>query len=121
MVFIHRQRGKTMNPNTAITTAARRIARELNVRPKEITIGFDGTGHVTEAWPTGTWTPGQGDGAAVIHRGTRTGDRMTYRAAQDLLDAAAWVDTHPQDVGPTDPIGDFLDLLNAARIAQAAA
>jgi hypothetical protein len=80
-----------MNLNTAITTPARRLAREINRHPAATSVAFDAEGYIVGAWSTGTWfadsskTPDH----SVVVTGRRA-HKMTEREAQDLLDAAAW-------------------------------
>lgn len=104
-----------MNINTAITTAARRLTRESNTRPAEVTTAYDADGNPVEAWSSGMYhTGGTAPACAVTLAGTKL-DRLTYRRAQDLLDAAAWAAAHPEQHATTDPIGDYLYRLAVAR------
>ncbi|WP_261809562.1 hypothetical protein [Levilactobacillus humaensis] len=79
------------NENTEITTAARRIAREVNDTPKEYTTMFDKDGHSLGTHPTGMWyvnghhEPEGTIYSVVGHRGSH----MTYRQAQDMIDDEA--------------------------------
>lgn len=106
-----------MNTNTAITTAARRLARENNTRYPEITTGYDTDGHPVDAWSTGMTHIGKPPAdIAVTLRGTRNCP-MTYRAAQDHLDAAAHATAHPDELHAAD---DYLADLQFARDTAAA-
>ena len=101
-----------MNLNTLITTAARRITREVNSTVPETRIWFDAEGHVVDTTPADMWyiDPADAPVAVLTLRGQRrTPERMTYREAQDLLDAAA---AHPGDSAEQ---GYFLSLLADAR------
>lgn len=65
--------------DTDITTAARRIARDINTTPDTVTRYFDAQGYAQ----------GHHEGAALLLTGRKGGVRMTEREAQDHLDAAA--------------------------------
>jgi hypothetical protein len=90
-----------MDTCTEITTAARRIARESNSRPAEVTSAYDTDGRHVDAWSTGMYHTGNtAPACAVILHGTRsqvTDRRLTWREAQDLLDAAAYAVSHPDE------------------------
>jgi len=92
---------------TAITTAARRIAREASTTPREIRIYFDTEGHVLDRHMADVWyaDPDRRPTAAIAI----VGGRLTQRAAQDLLDAQA---AHPDD---RDAQNMYLDNLTAIR------
>lgn len=81
-----------MNLSTPITSAARRICRDLNTAPVEATRYYDADGNYVAGHESGMWfaDPSDRPVAAVSSRGHRnnTDGRMTERAAQDLLDAA---------------------------------
>lgn len=101
-----------MNTATPITTAARRIAREVNATVAETRIWFDAEGRVVDITPAGMWhtNPADVPAAVLALRGQRrTPERMTHREAQDLLDAAA---AHP---GNSDEQGYYLSMLADAR------
>lgn len=101
-----------MNTATPITTAARRITREVNSTVPETRIWFDAEGHVAGTTPAGMWhiDPVDVPVAVLTLRGQlRTPERMTQREAQDLLDAAA---AHPGDSAEQ---GFFLSSLRDAR------
>lgn len=104
-----------INTATAITTAARRLARESNTRPAEVTTAYGADGNPVKAWSSGMYhTGGTAPACAVTLAGTKR-DHLTYRRAQDLLDAAAWATDHPDQHATTDPIGDYLYQLAVAR------
>lgn len=105
-------RRATVNTATPITTAARRITREVNATVAETRVWFDAEGHVVDTTPAGMWhtNPADAPVAVLTLRGQRrTPERMTQREAQDLLDAAA---AHPGDSAEQ---GFFLSLLADAR------
>jgi hypothetical protein len=105
-----------MNTATPITTAARRIAREVNATVRETKLWFDADGRVVDSTPADMWyinPADQAPTAVLTHPGLRrTSERLTYRAAQDLLDAIA---AHPGDV---DEQGWYLSRLDDARRAE---
>lgn len=80
-----------MNTSTAITTAARKIAAATNARPSNIKIVFDAAGNVLDSHPKDMWytTPQPWDAQVATWTIGSGKGHMTYRAAQDLLDAAA--------------------------------
>lgn len=101
-----------MNTHTDITTAARRIAREVNATHYETRIWFAADGTVLDRTPAGMWyiDPADEAPAVVILRGTRrTNERLTQREAQDRLDAAL---AHPGDL---DEQGYYLERLDWDR------
>ncbi len=91
---------------TAITTAARRITRELNAGTRGIDYLFTLDGTCVGSIQTGCWFPeGQGpDYQLRIGGGT-----ITQRGVQDRLDAIA---AHPDDEYAQ---GDYLHLLELER------
>lgn len=101
-----------MDTNTPITTAARRITREVNATVAELRISFDAEGHVVDTTPADMWyiNPADAPVAVLTLQGQRrTPERMTQREAQDLLDAAA---AHPGDSAEQ---GFFISSLADAR------
>lgn len=98
---------------TPITTAARRIAREVNAEVSDMQLWFAADGTIVDRTPAGMWyidSADQAPDAVLILTGNRrTNERLTQRAAQDLLDAAA---AHP---GNPAAQGYFLSCLDDAR------
>ena len=76
--------------NTNITTAARRISRTVNDTPAAITKAFDTNGHEVDAHSTGLTYVNANDEPthAVKFAGRRGRTPLTWREAQDHLDAA---------------------------------
>lgn len=77
---------------TPITTAARRIARDVNATVAEVTTYYDTAGGQLGSHETGMWFVDAADApvAAVVAAGRRgAARRMSVREAQDLLDAHA--------------------------------
>lgn len=85
-----------MNTASAITPAARRIARKTNDTPRSLKIRFDINGDVLDVHPVDMfYTPGNGPaGIAITTIGTGKNHHMTYRHAQDCIDA---YNAHPDD------------------------
>lgn len=74
-----------MNEQTPVTTAARRIAREVNGRKPGFRLYFDGAGHqVAEVFGVANHGPKAGTYAYEV---TVTGEYLTQRGAQDIIDA----------------------------------
>lgn len=100
----------TINLSTEITTAARRIARDVNANVQAITRSYDVDGRVIDTHETGMWyvDPATApEGIAVKLAGRRDivkggwDERLTEREAQDRLDAHAAgvdVDTYLEDL-----------------------
>lgn len=93
-----------MDTATSITTAARRIARDANTSSPLVKTWYDADGHPVEAAPADMWftDPRPDLAGLVLCKGTRGEERMTYRAAQDLIDAYA----------TDDPIGYLNNLMD---------
>lgn len=87
---------QTMDTATKITPAARRIARETNSTPRGIATRFDIEGQVLDRHPADMWyLPGNGPtGIAITTHGLAGWGHMTYRHAQDCIDA---YNAHPDD------------------------
>lgn len=87
-----------MNTNTEITTAARRIAREHNARngsSVDFKLYFDRSGSLVDVLEKGMAYANRADYAEfAVMTVSGQGVHMTYRAAQDLLDA---YDAHGKD------------------------
>ena len=99
-----------MNANTAITTAARKIATTTNARNSETKLHFDADGQLLDSHAKDMWYTTRQDWADQLAVSTIGAGRghMTYREAQDLLDAAA-----------TDDAGYYLQQLADERNAEA--
>ena len=98
-----------MNTATAITTAARRIARDANATPATVTRYYAADGRaVHHTIPHVLKLAGRRGTSAAMPGG----GRMTTREAQDRLDAAAYA-------GPDDFAGEragyYLRALESAR------
>lgn len=101
------------NIRTLITPAARRVARQVNAAPQGFVSAYDADGQAFATWAAGSWSPDEkhpGAGALVHAHGLRgSGSRMTWREAQDLIDATAY-----QAAG-RGSIGDYLEDLEFQR------
>jgi len=103
-----------MNANTAITTAARRIARETNASARGMKLHFDANGKVLDRHPADqSYTTRQAWATDRVVT-TVSGAHITYRAAQDFLDAAAYAATQTAE-WPYAAEGIYLDELATAR------
>lgn len=116
------------------TTAARRIAREVNATPADLRVAFDADGQVVDTHPAGMWytDPADAPAYAVAYKG---GAGITAAAVQFDLDAYAAVvaSAHPvthdlidlvrRDWAMSDEIGtprlDVDGVIAAARLADA--
>jgi hypothetical protein len=108
----------TINTRTEITTAARRIARDLNRTVKEVTTAYDRDGRQIDAWPSDmhhVQRPAHLDDAVLIMSGTRH-EHMTWRDVQDRLDAGAFAAAHPESPWA---YTEYLDDVEAAREREA--
>lgn len=77
--------------NATITTAARRIARDINTTAPSVTAYYDAEGHLIDTISTGSWlTTGTPEGAVAKLAG-RSADKITAAEVQHLLDTAARV------------------------------
>lgn len=78
---------------TTITTAARRIARELNATPETIEVSFDADGNVVDRHEAGMWYADPADRPAYVVRvrGRQRSQfgRIAQARAQELLNDAA--------------------------------
>lgn len=99
----------TLDPQTTITTAARRIARNVNASPTSTATYYDADGNGLVSIGAGTWGGSVPDEAIALIPGRRdAGARMTEREAQDHLDAHA-------ATGQLNGYGDFLAALDFVR------
>lgn len=74
--------------NATITTAARRIARDINTTAPSVTAYYDAEGHLIETIATGAWlTTGIPEGAVAKIAGRRA-DKITAAEVQHLIDTA---------------------------------
>lgn len=103
-----------MTKQAPVTTAARRIAREANTRRAGFRLYFDADGHqVAEVFGPEGHGPKTGTYAYAV---VTTGDRLTWRGAQDVIDAArerAETETWAAENA------DLLDYMDAAEDAAA--
>lgn len=110
-----------MDIKTAITTAARRIARDINATVPEVTAAYDAEGNPMETWSTGMSfaNPADHPDSKLVLAGRRQ-TPIAQRDVQDLLDAADYADTQ----GAADAIdrqvetGYYLENLAQARAAR---
>ncbi|TFH68139.1 hypothetical protein [Cellulomonas sp. HD19AZ1] len=107
---------------TPITTAARRIARDVNATASTVRTAYDTEGRPVHTWQDGMYFAAGAveevrDAAAALTGTKGTGRRCTERDAQDMIDATA----HARRVtGFAHPvvIGDYLADLEQARDAR---
>ncbi|MBO2705801.1 hypothetical protein [Lactiplantibacillus plantarum] len=73
--------------NHEITTAARRIAREINDTPKEYEVMFDKDGQSLGTKPAGMWyVNGHHAPEGTVYTLTgRKGSHITYQGVQDVI------------------------------------
>ncbi|MGC4151478.1 MAG: hypothetical protein QM628_00170 [Propionicimonas sp.] len=102
-----------MNTATPITTAARRIARKANATAPTLAVEFDRQGHAVDVHPAGLRYAPHAAPEGIVLTIHCNGGGLTYRRAQDLLDA---VDAHPGDRGMQDY---YLQQLETAREMEA--
>lgn len=77
--------------NATITTAARRIARDINTTAPSVTAYYDAEGHLIETISTGSWLVSGTPEGAVAKLAGRRGQKITEAEVQHLLDTAAKV------------------------------
>lgn len=103
-----------MNLHTPITTAARRITRKANATAPTLAVEFDRQGNPVDVHPADLrYAPHAGPEGVVLTIRCNGGG-LTYRRAQDLLDA---IDAHP---GDHDMQGYYLQQLESGREMEAA-
>lgn len=112
MIKLHLGKGKQMDTNTEISTAARRIVRQLNEPGPEMVYYFDAEGGYITGHQVGLFYPSReaeerATAGAVVK--FRTGRKLSQRIVQDELDAAA---KFGEDL---DARADYLEELNYAR------
>ena len=101
-----------------ITTAARRIARDVNATAPAVRAYYDADGQVVTTHAAGMWFADaetrdrETAGAVVALTGRKGRAPLTQREAQDHLDAAAAV-----AAGTVETVEDYLADLRAAREA----
>lgn len=113
-----------MDLNTPITTAARRITRRVNDAPREVALAFDLEGNVVDSHPSDMWyaNPAEAPVSAVRINGMWNAHdlkgrhvRLTYRVAQDHLDA------YKRDRSQYPTVDDYLYWLDVERESAARA
>lgn len=116
----HGGKGFPMDLRTDITTAARRVAREVNAHPAVTRLNFDANGVIVYAHEAEALdVPREPDVRATACGLKGTLERMTWRQAQDLLDAGAHASRVVPDAANkfrwTMAYGGYLSDLESAR------
>ena len=110
----------TIDTHTAITTTARRIARQVNAGTPGFKYYFDRDGVLLDSHEADRWYTERQDYAdrvAVVGvRDSRHFERLTYRDVQDLLDADAYAAQHPKTY---EAKSFYLHQLDVAREVEA--
>ncbi|NEG56107.1 hypothetical protein [Bifidobacterium platyrrhinorum] len=84
-----------------ITTAARRIARDVNGTSPEFRVYYDADGRRLHSMPHGAWYADHRDpapDAILCFRGRRGGEGMSQGEAQAWVDAAARYGRYPDRI-----------------------